>query len=159
MELTLTDTESLDILEQTPERVVAEVRYAPGHKRPPLHLHPAQDERFEVLEGVLEVRLGDATRRVRAGESFSVPRGTPHRMAPAGGAPVRATWTTEPALGTVGWWQALHEARAAHGGDPPLPVLARLLRAHPDVFRLATAPALQRPVLRVLAALPAGKRG
>jgi mannose-6-phosphate isomerase-like protein (cupin superfamily) len=158
MELTLTDTESLTILETSSARVVAEVRYAPGHRRPPLHLHPGQDEHFEVLEGAIDVQLGDVSRRVTAGETFTVPRGTPHRMAPAGDAPARARWTTEPALDTAGWWRAVHDARAAHGGQPPLPVMARLLRAHPAEFRLAVPSLVQGPALALLAALPVGRR-
>lgn len=157
MELTLTDTESLTILETSPARLVAEVRYAPGHQRPPLHLHPGQDEHFDVLEGAIDVELGGASRRVAAGEAFTVPRGTPHRMVPAGDAPARARWTTEPALDTLGWWQALHEARFARGGQPPLPVMARLLRAHRAEFRLAIPAVVQGPMLTVLAALPLGR--
>jgi hypothetical protein len=160
MRLQLTDTETLDVLESTPERLVVEATWSGGHKRPPLHLHPAQEEHFEVLEGTLEATVGEAEHRLQAGDTLVVPRGLAHRMAPAAGGGARARWTTEPALDTLGWWQALHDARAAHGGSPPLPVMARLLRAHRAEFRLATGPqVVQRPALALLAALPIGRRG
>ena len=52
---------------------------APG--RGALHVHDASDEYVLVLEGVLEMSVGDETRTVSAGQSVFLPRGVPHRFA------------------------------------------------------------------------------
>src|SRR5215207_2487470 len=45
----------------------------------PLHVHPIQEEHFEVLSGTLGVQIGDEQRSLRAEEEATVPPGTPHR--------------------------------------------------------------------------------
>jgi quercetin dioxygenase-like cupin family protein len=44
-----------------------------------LHVHPLQEEHFEVLSGTLGVQIGDEHRILREGEEAIVPPGTPHR--------------------------------------------------------------------------------
>ena len=60
----------------------AEVLLDPGG-RVPRHLHLRQDERVEVLEGTLSIRLGGEQRRLTQGQSIEVPRRTLHRVANA----------------------------------------------------------------------------
>ncbi len=45
----------------------------------PLHVHPLQEEHFEVLSGTLGVQIGDEHRILGEGEEATVPPGTPHR--------------------------------------------------------------------------------
>lgn len=45
---------------------------------PPLHIHGSEDESFYVLDGELEMTLGDDTLRVKSGEYVFAPRGIPH---------------------------------------------------------------------------------
>ena len=59
-----------------------EVLLDPGGQVP-RHLHLRQDERVEVLEGTLSIRLGEAQRRLTQGDSIEVPRRTLHRVANA----------------------------------------------------------------------------
>ena len=54
--LTLTPTESVKVRTSTPEVIEVEVTYGPGSRRPPAHLHPHQDESFQVLSGTIGVR-------------------------------------------------------------------------------------------------------
>jgi quercetin dioxygenase-like cupin family protein len=42
------------------------------------HIHPAMDERFEVLEGKPEFLAGRTWKQVRTGDTVHVPRGTRH---------------------------------------------------------------------------------
>jgi mannose-6-phosphate isomerase-like protein (cupin superfamily) len=49
-----------------------------GHAGRP-HVHPHQEERFEVLSGSLTALVGDEERVVSAGEILVVPPGTPHQ--------------------------------------------------------------------------------
>ena len=61
------------------ERSLAEVEVAPGGGTRP-HYHKTYAERFEVLEGELEVLVGDETRVLRAGDAATVPKNTLHRF-------------------------------------------------------------------------------
>ena len=51
-----------------------------GHGQLTLQYHPGRDETWVVVEGEALVELGEQTRRLAAGESIRVPRGTPHRL-------------------------------------------------------------------------------
>jgi quercetin dioxygenase-like cupin family protein len=44
------------------------------------HVHPAQTERFEVLDGTVGFRLGRKTFEARLGDVAFVPSGTPHQF-------------------------------------------------------------------------------
>jgi mannose-6-phosphate isomerase-like protein (cupin superfamily) len=50
----------------------------PGVAGPPVHFHAAQDERFEVRSGVLQVLVDRDWRTIEAGQAVEVPRLTPH---------------------------------------------------------------------------------
>ncbi|HEX2445700.1 MAG TPA: cupin domain-containing protein [Vicinamibacterales bacterium] len=45
---------------------------------PPLHIHTREEEYFHVLEGEITFSIGKRVRKVKAGGSAFVPRGTPH---------------------------------------------------------------------------------
>ncbi|MEO1467831.1 MAG: cupin domain-containing protein [Pseudomonadota bacterium] len=49
----------------------------PGKRAFPFHNHLANDELFVILEGTGELRLGDATHPVKAGDVVGCPRGGP----------------------------------------------------------------------------------
>ena len=57
------------------ELVVVEALVAPGGAVAAVHVHPAQEERFEVLEGELEFRIRKRTLVARAGDRVLVPGG------------------------------------------------------------------------------------
>ena len=65
MQLTLTPHETLTVVENSVDRLVVDVTYAPGGSAPPTHYHPTQDERFEVRSGVLGVSSGREARTAR----------------------------------------------------------------------------------------------
>ena len=60
------------------DQVEMEWRLPPNAFAPPPHRHPTQVESYEVLEGAFEVMVDGSWRRVRAGESASVPVGANH---------------------------------------------------------------------------------
>ena len=125
-------TTELTILSETPEAFVVEAAYAEGGGPPPAHLHPAQDETFEVLEGRLRVVLGDEERTLDPGDRLAVPRGTAPRMWNEGG-PARVLWETRPALRTPEWFRVLDgwQREGMEGVD-----VAAVLAEYDDVFRL-----------------------
>ena len=55
----------------------------------PLHAHEGVDEIFVLLEGVLDMRLGDERRLVEANHTIAIPAGVPHAFVAVGPSPVR----------------------------------------------------------------------
>ena len=140
--------ESVEIKRSTPEALEVEATYAPGGRSPPKHLHPAQDEHFEVLSGRLTVRLGDEERTLEPGDTIDVPRGTPHQMCNAGGEPARVLWRTSPAGRTENWFRAI-DALHREGEAPGPLAYGALLSEYRDVFRLVAGP---EPITRAAVA-------
>ena len=93
------------------ELLEMEAHYPGDGPLPPEHLHPAQAERFEVLEGSVRALIGGAERHYMAGECFEVPAGTPHQMAAEG--PTRMRWQVRPALRTAEFFEGLYGGAAA----------------------------------------------
>src|SRR5262245_18648679 len=57
---------------------VVECELAPGWAGPPQHTHRQHDETFYVLEGEVRFRTGEDSFVLVAGESATIPLGTPH---------------------------------------------------------------------------------
>lgn len=55
----------------------------------PVHVHDHEEEAFYVLDGSLELHLGDTVTAVEAGSFCLVPRGTPHTFKSTGASPAR----------------------------------------------------------------------
>lgn len=84
---------------------------------PPPHIHRNEDETFYVVEGDVEVLLGDPIVIATAGDFVNVPRGTLHRFHNAGSAPARLILTFSPA-GIEKFFEETLE-RAADPNQPP----------------------------------------
>ena len=89
-----------------PEVLEMEASYSGEAGMPPMHLHPSQAERFEVIEGAMRANIEDEERVYEAGEVFEVPAGTPHQMAAEG--PTRTRWQVRPALRTAEFFERLY---------------------------------------------------
>lgn len=96
----------LELVRTDPDVLEMVATYAGTGGMPPMHLHPSQTERFEVLEGAMDTVIDGAERRYEAGEAFEVPPGTPHRMGAVG--PTRVAWQVRPALRTAEFFEVLH---------------------------------------------------
>src|SRR5688572_11173914 len=96
------------------ELLEMEATYPGTGAMPPMHLHPRQDEHFEVLEGAVSAVIDGAERRYQTGEAFDVPAGTAHQM--AGDGPARVRWRVSPALRTAEFFEGLYGGRAAAEG-------------------------------------------
>jgi quercetin dioxygenase-like cupin family protein len=70
----------------------------PSGVKEPEHIHPYQENRFDVRSGMLSISIAGAERQARAGEVISIPAGVPHYFWNAG--PEDATYIQEfrPAL-------------------------------------------------------------
>lgn len=124
----------------------------PGLSGPPAHRHRFESETFTVLDGELRVRIGRDRRVLGPGETVTVPPGVVHAFTNPTARPVRIRTLETPAGPLEEQFRALAEA----GRLPPLRRLARINVEHDLSFVLHGVPeALQRPLWRLLAALPA----
>jgi quercetin dioxygenase-like cupin family protein len=100
---------------------------APG---PPAHIHDDADECVYLLEGTLEMGVGDEVITGGAGSVMLVPRGTIHSLVNVGDAPARFIVLLSPP-GYEGFWREMSELRARLGGAPdPDTVMALQLKYH-----------------------------
>lgn len=126
--------EVLTVLRSSADELVFDATWAPGTPAPPPHLHPRQEEQFEVLDGELTVDLDGSVRVLSTGDTLRIPPGTRHRMWNPSTAPARATWTTTPALRTLELFRALADL----GGRRSNPTAAAaVVMRYRDEFRLA----------------------
>jgi len=153
--LKLTPAESVAIVACTTELLEVTVRYEANGRPPPKHLHPSQDEHFEVLEGEVTVCTPSGKRVLKAGETIDITRRTPHQLWNGGSVPAIARWQTCPAGRTKDWFEAIdrihRSGRVGRSGMPGPLAYGAMLTRYRDVFRLAVAPDfVTRPALALL---------
>jgi mannose-6-phosphate isomerase-like protein (cupin superfamily) len=126
-----------------------EVYFALGSGARATHIHPHQEERFEIVRGRMRFRVGRESRLVTAGDVVVVPAGTPHRPQNVGDAEAHCLAEFRPALNSETFFEnafALLSARGRHFTVPMILELSELLshyreevRATPALLYLATA--------------------
>ena len=110
-----------------------EATYESSSVEPIPHLHPAQDEHFEILRGSMRVRIEGDERDLAAGETLDVPRETVHSMWNNGSEPAVVLWQTRPALRTESFFEAVADLMSKEDADPSDG--AKLVSEYADVFR------------------------
>jgi mannose-6-phosphate isomerase-like protein (cupin superfamily) len=133
----------------------------PSGRRVPggLHLHPLQEERFEVIRGRLRLRLGRLGRKhvvAGPGEVVVVPAGLAHDFANAGDVDALVRVEVRPALKMERLFETAvalaEEGRTTKGGIPRPLDLALFVRGFEQEVRGAFPPFwLQRTALAPLA--------
>ena len=110
------------------------------------HVHPNQTERFEILEGIVEFRIGRNTQVGEPGDTAFVPPGTPHRFRNLGEAAARFLCEIRPALQFESLIEIMFtlagEGKTNRRGIPNLLRLAVIADAHFDTVRLPFPPAV-----------------
>lgn len=124
---------TLRVLAHEQRELVFEATYAGGGSPPPSHLHPAQDEQFEIRSGAMHALVASEQRTIASGEVLEIPRGTPHQMWNGGVETAVVIWRTLPAGRTLDWFRELAAALRGEGREDP----STLLTDYADVFRLA----------------------
>ena len=81
------------------QQVVVEAFVEPDGAVAAAHLHPEQEECFEVLGGELEFRIRKQTLVAKPGDRVLVPAGTPHRFRNVGAETAHFVCTVRPARG------------------------------------------------------------
>lgn len=140
------------------EAVVIEAFVRPGGAVAAAHVHPSQEERFEVLRGTLAMRVGRERIVAGPGRRITVPAGTPHRFRNDGEGELHFVCEVRPALGFEQLLETMFALAAdgrTNGKGMPNPLrLAVVAQAHFDTVRLPFPPApVQRLGLAVGAAL------
>jgi mannose-6-phosphate isomerase-like protein (cupin superfamily) len=134
-----------------------EARYPPHSKEPPSHRHPRQEERFVILEGALNFRVGDSVRIVQKGDELVVPRGAFHRAYNPFDVPTLVLWETRPALRTAELFMKMAEASRGRP-KPRFADAAAILLEHREEFELEKPSPLVQRILLPCAALFARSR-
>jgi quercetin dioxygenase-like cupin family protein len=116
------------------------------------HVHPSQSERFQILEGLIELRIGHQKRVTRTGDVAVIPPGTPHRFRNLGDDDARFLCEIRPALQFESLIETMFtlaaEGQTNRKGLPNPFRLAVIADAHFDTVRLPFPPAfLQRTAL------------
>ena len=134
---------------------IGEPRWTTG----PDHVHPCQEERFEVLSGRLGLRVEGDERSHAAGDVVVVPAGMPHRAWNAGDGEVHVLVDFRPALRTETAFETLaglaRDGLTIGPGVPRDPLrLALVLREFACEIQFARPPAaIQKALLGPLAAV------
>jgi quercetin dioxygenase-like cupin family protein len=93
----------------------AEGIFPPGGFAGVPHIHPDQDEHFEVLAGRAGFDVGGDRHVLGAGENIEVPRGTAHTFANAGQDEMRVRFEFRPALPSTEQFYEIYFAFAQQG--------------------------------------------
>jgi quercetin dioxygenase-like cupin family protein len=80
------------------ELLEIDLELTPDGHVPGMHVHPIQEERFEVTEGTMRFRMGRKKVIARCGDVVVVPPGVRHKFANAGDEPAAARVQVRPAL-------------------------------------------------------------
>lgn len=96
---------------------------------PPPHIHEDADETVYVLEGMLELAIGERRIAGSAGAVMLVPRGMLHAIANAGPCPARMLIILSP-RGYEGFWREMAELQTRLGGPPDAETTLALQRKY-----------------------------
>lgn len=116
---------------------------APGVGVRGRHVHPNQEERLEVVEGVVRFRVGREERIARAGEVIVVPAGTSHTLSNVGESDVQFVFEFRPALNIETFFENAFALLSVRGPGTSIGMIlefSELMTHYPREFRLAPAP-------------------
>ena len=136
--------------------VEVDVFYKPSGNPPPMHYHPTQEERFEVVSGEMLTHVDGVERTYGSGETFVLPPESRHSMHNAGNEELHVIWQTRPALKTEAFfetmWGLARDGKTIKISVPNLLQAAVLMREYQDELRLAQLPfAVQKLLFGLLA--------
>jgi mannose-6-phosphate isomerase-like protein (cupin superfamily) len=145
------------------ELLAFELELSPDGHVPGMHVHPIQEERFEVVAGRMRFRMGGKKVTAGPGDVVVVPPGVRHKFANAGDEEARARVEVRPALKMEQLFETAvalaEEGRTTRKGLPKPLDLALFVREFEQEVQGAFPPAwVQRLTLAPLAWL-AKRRG
>jgi len=140
-----------------------ELELSPDGHVPGAHVHPLQEEQFEVLQGTMKFRKGLRTVTARAGDTVVVPPGTVHRFENSGDAPAHVRVEVRPAMRMEELFEATvalaQEGRTTASGMPFPLELALFMREFEAEVRAPFVPvAVVQAVMAPLAWMARNRR-
>jgi mannose-6-phosphate isomerase-like protein (cupin superfamily) len=122
------------------------------------HVHPRQEERFEIVSGRAKIRVGRRLLRATAGESVVVPRGTVHRLWNDGDDELHVVVEFRPALRTEQGFEQLfglgRDGKLSARGFPHPLQTAVMAKEYRDEGQFPFLPAVvQRALIAPLATI------
>ena len=123
---------------------------APTGVKEPEHIHPFQENRFEILSGSMMLRIGGKERQVNAGEVVSIPPNTPHFFWNGSDREVHYIQEFRPALHIDAFFETLfslaRDGKLNDQGKPGLFQMAALIPRFWNVIRVTQPP---QPIQKV----------
>jgi mannose-6-phosphate isomerase-like protein (cupin superfamily) len=140
------------------ESLVFDFYLAPHSRVPGLHVHPKLEERWQILAGCAEARIGRRRHRAQTGEQLVVPAGAPHMLWNEGSQELHILNEFRPALEMEGFLEAVLGLAASgkvnRRGIPHTWEMAALLHSYRDEIALPFVPrGFQHAALAAVAAL------
>jgi mannose-6-phosphate isomerase-like protein (cupin superfamily) len=127
------------------EAVVIDTSVAPNGFVAATHVHPLQSERFEIVAGTAEFRVGNESVKADPGDVVMVGPGTPHHFRNTGDEELRFVTEVRPALGFETFLETMFglaaDGKTNKNGLPNPLRLAVIMRDHFDLVRLPFPPA------------------
>ena len=81
------------------------------------HVHPEQEERWEVRSGELRVTFEGTEQTLTEGEEITLPADVPHRHWNPTDEPIRVVWERRPAFETAEWAESVYALAQAGKTD------------------------------------------
>jgi len=145
------------------ELLEIDLELAPDGHVPGKHVHPVQEERFEVLSGTMKFKMGRKTVVAEAGEVVTVPAGVSHKFENGGDETACVRVQVRPALRMEQLFEAAvelaNEGRTTSKGMPKPLDLALFVREFADEVQGAFPPAWVQQATMAPLAWIARKRG
>jgi len=142
------------------EAVVVEAFVQPSGAVAAAHVHPSQDERFQILKGTVGFKLDGQELMGRPGDRILVPAGTSHKFWNAGEDEAHFVCEIRPALQFEELIETMfalaNDGKTNRKGMPNLLRLAVIANAHFDTVQLPFPPAWLQKAGLALAA-PVGR--
>ena len=131
------------------ELLEIDLELAPDGHVPGKHVHPVQEERFEVISGTMKFKMGRRTVIAEAGETVTVPPGTPHKFENGGDETAHVRVQVRPALRMEELFETAvslakrgpHHVEGHAQAARPGPVRARVRRRGPGRLPARLGPA------------------
>lgn len=131
----------------------------PGWRAGDLHVHPLQEERFEVLSGTLRSSIDSVEATHATGDVVTAPAGSVHTVWNAGDETVHVRVTFTPALRSETVLEILaalaNDGKTDRAGNPKDPLLGAVLMQEfrDEIYPAQPARVVQRILFPLLAAI------
>jgi len=116
-----------------------------------VHVHPHQEERFEVISGAVRFRIGDREQTLTAGQTITGPPNTPHAWSSADGKEIHMRGELRPALHTDAAFSSAQHVSATQGRVSLLQAAVIMSEFDGIPFPVKPSPFLIQGLVKVLA--------